>query len=158
MKSEFIIPLFLVAGIAYGQEQQAGSIDAASFIELLRSDVKAKKVELLKEGMALSDEDASVFWPVYRKYQYDLDLLNDELLALLKDYAQNYENLTSKKATALAGQIFTLQEKKLKLRKTYFEEFNKVLAPKIVARYVQLDNRLNLLLDLQLASRVPLAK
>ena len=158
MKSKFIPLLLLVMGTAYGQETSASLTDATSFIELLRSDVKAKKVEIITAGMALAEEDATVFWPIYRKYQYDLDLLNDELLALLKDYAQHYENLTSKKATALAGQIFTLQEKKLKLRKTYFEEFNKVLAPKIVARYVQLDNRLNLLLDLQLASRVPLAK
>jgi hypothetical protein len=159
MKKRFITLCLLVTAAAFGQEKEAaGAIDAASYIELLRSDVKAQKVKLMTEGMNLSDEDAAVFWPVYRKYQYELDALNDELLEALKDYARNYENLTSQKATELAKKSFELQERKLKLRKTYFEECNKVLPPKMAARYAQLDNRINLLLDLQLASRVPLVK
>ncbi len=159
MKSKIVALLLLVASFAYGQEQQpAASIDAASFIELLRSDVKAKKVELITQGMALPEEYAAPFWPVYRKYQFDLDKLNDELLQLLRDYASNYESMTSKKATELVQKSFELQEKKLKLRQTYFDEFNKILPPKFAAKYSQLDNRINLLLDLQLASRVPLVK
>lgn len=159
MKSVIVTLLFLAASLAHGQEQQAApAIDAASYIELLRTDIKAQKTKLMSDGMALSEKDAEVFWPLYREYTFEADKLSDELLALLKEYAQNYENLTSQKAEELAKKNFELQEKKLKLRKDYFEKFRKVLLPKVAARYLQLDNRINLLYDLQLASRVPLVK
>jgi hypothetical protein len=159
MKSGIVAILLLAAALVYGQEQQpAPAIDATSFIELLRTDIKAQKTTLMSEGMALTEKDAEVFWPLYREYTFELDKLSDELLVLLKDYAHNYENLTSQKAEELAKKNFELQEKKLKLRKDYFEKFRKVLLPKVAARYLQLDNRINLLYDLQLASRVPLVK
>ena len=159
MKSVILTLLFLAASLAHGQEQQAApAIDAASYIELLRTDIKAQKTKLMSDGMALSEKDAEVFWPLYREYTFESDKLNDELLALLKEYARNYENLTSQKAEELATKNFELQEKKLRLRKEYFEKFRKVLLPKVAARYLQLDNRINLLYDLQLASRVPLVK
>ena len=160
MKSAMVILLLLVFSLAYGQEEQqpAPAIDATSFIELLRSDIKAQKTTLMSEGMALAEEDAKVFWPLYREYTFELDKLSDGLLELLKDYARNYENLTSAKAEELAQKNFELQEKKLKLRKDYFEKFRKVLPPKLAARYLQLDNRINLLYDLQLAAKVPLIK
>lgn len=159
MKTGIIISVICCAGFAFAQEQQsAPAIDATSYIELLRTDIKAQKNKLMSDGMALAEEDATVFWPLYREYTFELDKLSDEVLAVLKEYAQNYENLTSQKADELARKNFELQERKLKLRKDYFEKFRKALPPKIAARYLQLDNRINLLYDLQLASRVPLVK
>ena len=159
MKSGIVAMLLMAATLAFGQEEQADpAIDAASFIELLRSDIKSQKTALMSEGMAMTEEDAQAFWPVYREYTFELDKLSDELLALLKEYAKNYENMTSQKAEELAKKNFELQEKKLKLRKDYFEKVRKTLPPKLAARYLQLDNRINLLYDLQLASRVPLVK
>ncbi|MGH7495504.1 MAG: hypothetical protein ACREOO_24355 [bacterium] len=159
MKTAIIAAVLCWAGFAFAQEQQAApAIDATSYIELLRTDIKAQKNKLMSDGMALAEEDAQVFWPLYREYTFELDKQSDELLALLKEYAQNYENLTSQKAEELATRSFALQERKLKLRKDYFEKFRKVLPPKLAARYLQLDNRINLLYDLQLAARVPLVK
>ena len=158
MKSAILAVLF-AAAVVYGQEKPtAESIDATSFIELLRSDIKAKKTEFISQGLNLPEEYSAKFWPVYRKYQFELDALNDESLQLLRDYAANYENLTSQKSTELTKKSFEVQEKKLKLRRTYFDEFNKILPPKMAAKYAQLDNRINLLLDLQLASKIPLVK
>jgi hypothetical protein len=159
MKTGIITSVLCCAGFAFAQEQQAApAIDATSYIELLRTDIKAQKNKLMSDGMALAEEDATVFWPLYREYTFQLDKLSDELLAMLKDYAHNYENLTSQKAEELAQKNFEFQEKKLKLRKDYFEKVRKVLPPKLAAKYLQLDNRINLLYDLQLASRVPLVK
>lgn len=161
MKNNILITavFVLAAALARAQEKpEAGGLAASSFIELLRSDIKAQKVQLISEGMNLPEEYSAAFWPVYRKYQYELDVLNDELFGVLKDYASHYENLSSQKAAELAKKSFDLQEKKLRLRKSYYEEFNKTLPPKMAARYAQLDNRINLLLDLQLASRIPLVK
>ena len=159
MKSIIMAMLLFVTALAQGQEQQATpAIDATSYIELLRTDIKAQKNKIMSDGMALAEEDAQVFWPVYREYTFELDKLNDELLTMLKDYARNYENLTSQKAEELAQKNFEFQEKKLKLRKDYFEKVRKVLPPKLAAKYLQLDNRISLLYDLQLSARVPLVK
>jgi hypothetical protein len=75
------LAVLFAAAVVYGQEKQtAGSIDATSFIELLRSDIKAKKAEFISQGMNLPEEYSDKFWPVYRKYQFELDVLNDESL------------------------------------------------------------------------------
>jgi len=159
MKTRLLALLLVMAACAHAQEKsEAASIDATSFIELLRTDIKTQKVKLITAGLELPDDYSAKFWPVYRKYEFELDQINDEMLNLLKEYAKNYENLTSQKAGELTAKSFELQEKKLKLRKSYFEEFKKILPPKYACRYAQLDHRINLLLDLQLAGRVPLVK
>ena len=35
-------------------------------IELMRSDLRTEKVAILTESMAFSEDDAEVFWPIYR--------------------------------------------------------------------------------------------
>ena len=83
-----------------------------SEIELLRSDLKAGKVEVVKEALHVEGAKADAFWPVYRKYQLDLDKIGDKRIAMIKDYAANYETMTDVKAKALVNQALDLQSQR----------------------------------------------
>lgn len=150
MKKLLLIIVFvLVTTVGYAQE---------AYFELLRSDVKAKKVAIITEVMQFTDEEAKTFWPVYREYDVELSKIGDSRLELIKDYAQHYETMTDEKAKNLVERALKLEERRTKLKKKYFKKFDKVLPSKTVAKYFQLENQINLLIDMQIASELPLIK
>ena len=145
----FIIVFVLVTSVGYAQE---------AYIELLRSDVKTKKVAIITEVMQFTNEEANAFWPVYREYEVELSKMGDARIALIRDYARNYDTMTDEKAKELIQRALKLEERRTKLKKRYFKKFDKALSSKTVAKFFQLENQINLLIDLQIASELPLIK
>lgn len=129
---------------------------AESYLELLRSDVRTEKVAIITEVMAFTAEQSSAFWPLYREYEVELGKLGDERLAVIKDYAKHYENMTDEIAKQLVDRSFSIEESRTKLQKKYYKKFEKVISSIDAARLMQLERQLNLLIDLQIASELPL--
>jgi hypothetical protein len=77
---------------------------------------------------------------------------------MIKDYAANAANLTDEKALELAARQWDFQENRIQLRKVYMEDLKKILPGKMVGRLMQLENRTDLLIDMDVASNVPLIK
>lgn len=144
-----VIVFVLVGAVGYAQE---------AYIELLRSDVKTKKVAIVTEVMQFTSEEANAFWPIYREYDLEMAKIGDARIALIEDYAQHYETMTDEKAKELVDGALKLEGKRTKLKKKYFKKFDKVLPSKTVAKFFQLENQINLLIDLQIASELPLIK
>ena len=128
------------------------------FIELMRSDIKTQKRVLITEAMQFSREESEAFWPVYKKYEYALSNIFDGKIKLTKDYAANYETMTDEKARALVHKSLEVDEKIIQLKKEFFAKFEQVLSPITTAKFFQVDNQINMLLNLQLASQLPLVK
>jgi hypothetical protein len=141
-----------LSGQAFAQASQ-GSMD--SEIESLRADMRADKVSIIKDAMKFNDKDAAAFWPVYKKYDAELSSLNDKRVQLIKDYAQKFGSVTDADAKSMADQAFDFEAKRVDLKKKYYKEFNKVLPALTVTKYFQLEHRLDLLVDLNLASELP---
>ena len=127
-----------------------------SDIQLLRADIRNDKVKIMTDQMQLNDTESKAFWPIYNDYQHELDKLSDQRVALIKEYASNYDNMSDKEAQSLADRAFTLQKKRIDLRQQYFKKISKAVSPKSAARFAQVDDRIDLLLNLQLASNMPI--
>ena len=154
MKKVLLITLlFVTASVVYGQE-----VTIDPYLELLRSDVKAQKVALITEAMKFSEKDGEKFWPIYREYELELSKVHDSRIKLIKDYAENYENMKELKARELAQNSFSLEEKRLSLKRKYFKKIEKALSPIAATRFFQLERQINLLVDLQIATQLPLIK
>ena len=141
--------LMIVPAAAFAQEAQ---------LEILRSDVRAEKVALITEMMEFTDEQAEVFWPVYRDMENEADKLTDQRIALIKEYAENYDEMTDKAATDIVTRAIKLREKRLGLEKKYYKKFSKVLDPVTAAKFYQIDNEINKLIDLQISAGQPFFK
>jgi hypothetical protein len=158
MKKSSLLPavLLLLAPLyhtgAVAQEQQP---NADSYIESLRADMHADKVAIITKAMNFNDKDAAVFWPIYKKYSYDLSKLDDQRVQLIKEYSQEFNTLTDAQAKNMAERLFKYQSARIDLKKKYFKEFNRALPAITVVRFFQLENRLDLLVDLALASELP---
>ena len=151
MKKAIVLLLaIMTAGAAlYAQE---------SYLELLRSDIRTQKVALITDAMELTDAQSAVFWPIYRKYDSELTTLNDKRIAIIKDYAQNYDQMTPAKADELTKQTFAFFENRIKLQKKYTKEISKALSPVLSGKFMQIERAINTLLDLQIQSEIPLIK
>ena len=131
--------------------------DLNSSIELLRSDIKTEKMAMITDVMQFSEEEASAFWPVYREYQFELEKLGDEYLSVIKEFAKNYDALEDEMASDLMERGIKVKSKRLNLQKDYFKKFSKLISPVRAARWLQLENQLGLVIELQVVSEIPFA-
>lgn len=129
-----------------------------AYMELLRSDLKTQKVALITEGMEMTDDQSAVFWPIYRKYDTELAVLNDARFAVIKDYAQHFDQMTEAKADELTKRTFAFLEDRIKLQKKYYKELSKALTPVLAAKFMQIERSINTLMDFQIMSEIPLVK
>ncbi len=145
--------LWLVALVAMPSMVQA---QQDAYVELLRSDVKTQRVAIITEVMQFSDSASAVFWPIYRDYEFEATKIGDDMLALIKDYAANYDSLSEEMAKDLAKRSLKIGDDRLKLRKKYFKRVEKALGSVTAAKFLQIENQIALLIDLQIAQSLPL--
>jgi hypothetical protein len=108
--------------------------------------------------MEFSDSESKVFWPLYRDYARDQQAIGDERVQLIRDYAENLSSLDDGKAKDISQRLLSVEARYVELRQEYWPKFEKALGAKRAARFYQVDNRLSLLVNLQLASEIPLVR
>ncbi len=135
---------------------ESTELNEQAYVRLLRTDLKAKKDRIIKEVMQLNDQQSSIFWPIYGNYDAEQTKLGDQKLAIIHEYAQNFLTMNDAKADELAQKVMTLDEQRLALRKKYYALLKKALPTVIVVRFFQVENQLQLILDLQIASNLPI--
>jgi len=145
----------LVAAPAPDHHEGEGQ-DLEATIELMRKDVRAEKADIVAKTMELDAEEAALFWPVYKQYEAEAKVLGDERLAIITDYAENFEDLSNEKAKDLITRAVALEGKEHALKERYLKEFLAVLPARTVARFFQVDSRINTLIDLELSGQIPL--
>lgn len=145
--------LMTTARFSVAQASSQGDIN--SEIESLRADYRADKVKIITAVMQFTEKDSAAFWPIYKKYEAELTKLNDERVDLIKAYANKYDTMTDADAKSMSEKAFDLESRRVELRKKYFKEFSSKIPATVVARYFQLEHRLDLLVDLELASELP---
>jgi hypothetical protein len=127
-----------------------------SDIQLLRSDVQADKNDIITATMQFTDPESKSFWPIYRDYARDQQVIGDDRVQLIKDYAANYDSMDDTKAKDMVQRMISIDTRTLTLREDYWPKFSKALGAKRAAKFYQVDNRLSLLINLQLTSAIPL--
>jgi Spy/CpxP family protein refolding chaperone len=156
--------LCFIHGAAAQQPAAAGSGAKVSDqeidkdVELLRADLRSGKKQIVAANMNLTAAQAEKFWPVYDAYAQEVAKLGDVRYALIKDYAKSYDTMTDAQADDLVKRSTALDQQAATLRQQWIPKFRKVLTGKQTALFFQVDRRVSLLIDLQLASEIPLVK
>jgi hypothetical protein len=127
-------------------------------IAVLHQDVDVERGEIITRNMNFSEEQAKEFWPVYRDYAHDQHAIGAQRIALINDYAMNHDKIDDAQAEMYIARALKLEEDGLELRKRYLPRFKKAIGAKQTARFYQVDNRLNLLTNVQLAGLLPMIK
>jgi hypothetical protein len=125
---------------------------------LLRKDLKTEKSAVITAAMDFTEAESEVFWPIYREYENEVTKLWDVRIGIIRDYANTYETMTDEIAKDLVNRSFKVREQFLKLDQKYWKKFAKELSPIQAGRFWQVNSQINDLLDLQVASELPLVE
>ena len=125
-------------------------------VELKRSMIQTERKMIVSANMPLTEEESKAFWPVYNELHETLRRLNDRRTDLIIDLANEFDILSGERAQEMVKEALDIEEERIKIQRKFLGKFNKVLPPKKVARFYQIENKLNARVAYELASRIPL--
>jgi hypothetical protein len=127
-----------------------------STIQLMRQDIRSQRKKIVAANLPLTETEATRFWPLYDRYIGETIKVNDVRYALIKEYANNYQTTSDQQADSFIKRWIALDQDSAQLRLKFIPEFEKVISPKKTAMFFQIDRRLGMLIEVQLASQIPL--
>jgi len=127
-------------------------------LDLLRKDLRAMRKQLIAQNLRLTEAEAANFWPVYDQYIKELTTINDRKFAVIQDYADNFGKMTNDQSLLFIRQWLDADIAQTQLRQKYVPIVAKVLDGKKTATFFQLDRRIAMMLELQVASQIPLVQ
>ncbi len=139
-----------------GWAQTASEDGVQTYLDLMRKDMRKEKQSIVDQAMELEAAQKSQFWAIYKDYQAALDAIWDQRIANIKMYADNAEKMTDAVADQLAAKMVDLETQRTALRKKYYDVYKQKMGSRIAARFLQVEFSLACLIDLQLASEIPL--
>lgn len=125
-------------------------------INISRSLIDGKRNKMLAFNMTFTEKEKHAFWPLYREYRAEMGKLGDRQLSIIIDYADHMNNMSDEKARVLLDASMKIEKDELKLREKYVQKFRRILPDIKVVRLMQLEHRMNAMVDLKIAEGVPL--
>ncbi len=141
---------------AFAQRETVNGVEVERDLALLRRDLRADKKKLIALNVPLTETEATKFWPIYDQYAGDMSKIYDEFYAVIKEYAANQKTLTDAQASSMITRWAALQVQQAQVRQKYIPIVEKVIPGRKAALFFQVDRRLYALMDLQVASQIPL--
>jgi len=141
-----------------GWGQELEKYFSESYVALLRSDIQTKKTDVIQQNLTLSNDQARKFWPLQRSYENDLSKLGDRGLDVIRDYANNWDNLNDRTARNLGIRLLAYHKKREDLHGKYFARISKEISPMIASKFFQIEMQLEDIIDLGVGSSMPLIK
>jgi len=150
-----LLTVSLFGGLAVPLQRAAAQSDR-DLIEVARTVITADRKAVVLAAMELTDSESRDFWPLYREYRSAMDQVADDRMKLVLNYANVYPNIPDEKAKEMLKTYTELQERQVQKRNVYLKKFAKVLPPAKALRFAQIETRLDLLVYLNLAARIPI--
>lgn len=144
----------VVLAAPYGALAQSTHDEQQQLIAQIQTDKHA----MVLQALALDDAQVQAFSPIYDRYQVERKRLFDRAAALLNLYASSYESMTDDAARKILQEWFSLRDDEVALTRKYARQLEKVLPPAKVVRFVQVENKLDTLLQMKAVTNIPLAR
>jgi hypothetical protein len=141
---------------ALAQHETANGVEVDKDIALLRRNLRAEKKKLIALNVPLTETEATKFWPVYDQYALEMSKHYDDFYSVIKDYAANQKTLTDSQAVAMLKRWSAIQIEVAQTRQKYIPIVEKVIPGRKAALFFQVDRRLYAIMDMQVASEIPL--
>jgi len=150
--SAAVVALVCVASAA----SYADDLTLDQEIQMIRAQTEAQRQATMAANVIMTDDEEAAFWPIYREYRAEVAKINDRRIAVMKDLAANFETLTDAKAKAITAGWLASEKERIELKTKYAAEFETVLPAVKAARVLQIENKMDVLVDVGLAEIIPL--
>lgn len=156
LRGSVLLPLLLLVPARADTPAPANPDQIEQFIALARSDLRQLKSTILTQNMILTGDESSKFWPLQREYDAAATELGGRRVELIRRLLEKGGTYSDAEAKKLAREVFALEHERTKLKETWFKKFLTVLPAAKAARYFQIENQLNAIIDLRVAAELPL--
>ena len=130
--------------------------DVSDEIEMVRSLVRIERKAAVEQAMQLAPAESQMFWTIYNEYEVERTAINDRTVKVVTDYAAAYPDVGDERAASLLAESFDVESDLVSLKKKYARRFAKVLTPARVARFFQIERKLDAVQNLSIAEEIPL--
>ena len=158
MKEVLSVVIALALAVSIPAVSQDTEMDVQSEIELTRQIIQTQRQAIVTQAMELTAEEGTEFWPLYREFRHEIASVSDRRVDLITDYAEKFDILTDEDAEGMLKEYFSYEKDRIALYEKYGKKFEKILPAKKVMRYFQLENKLDAVINFELASEIPLAE
>jgi threonine dehydratase len=145
----FALPTFAV------EELDIAALNSA--VAMQRQVTEAQRTMIIADNIQLTTAESEEFWPVYREYRADVAKLNDRFVKLVTDYARSYESMDDDTAARLLKESFAIEAGRVKASKKNAKKLGRFLSGVTVVRFVQIESRLDAVMELKIKNSIPLA-
>ncbi len=152
MKRIFVLFVLFVS-VAFGPLAHADES-----IKLARSAVEAERSAMIATNLGLDDAHKDVFWPLYKEYRSAIGAIADDKVAFFQRFFSSYESLTDAEALALLDEHVDFKQRHIDVQKVYAEKMRSVLPGRVVARFFQIENKMDIIVDYEMTGEFPLIK
>jgi hypothetical protein len=153
-KLVFVVLVTVLVGVLPAVAQ----VSDTDYLQQLRADIQADRQALVAASLGLTEEEGETFWPVYRDYRSDMAKVGDRMQKLIQDFAEVWDNATEEQAKAMVNEMLAIRRDELKVRKSHLSKFRKALPEVKVARFLQIENKIDAIVNLGLADSIPLVE
>jgi hypothetical protein len=150
--------LAAVAASAQPSLPQLSDAELRGFLELRRSDFEAQRSAIIRQNMDLTDAEAAKFWPVENAYALEVRKLVDRRVLLIRQYFAQYGQLGDAATEKFARAVFDLEADRVRLKQKWFGKFAAAVPARKAARFFQLENQVDAVIDLKVAAAMPLSQ
>ena len=147
--STFIIVLILAPASSFAQS-------AIEEIEYFQSIFGMEKKAIVANFIKLEDPVKTAFWTVYDQYESERKALGQQRIALLADYANNYDKLNDEKIEELISATIKQKSSNDKLVNKYYKQMKKVAGTKVAAQFFQIESYFQSTIRASILENIPL--
>lgn len=147
-----LVTTFLLGAAAPASAQVATDIATA------RAQNQAARQSIIGAAMRLTEDESLAFWPAYRDYRVDMARLGDRLVKVVTEFVASDAALNDEQATRLLDEYLDIKAKDAAIKKRHAAAMRKLLPPAKVARFFQLENKLDAIEHFDLAQQIPLTR
>lgn len=148
MKNVIILLLFICTG-------SASIAQSNDELALLREMFGKEKKDIISQFLNLSEADGAKFWPLYDEYSAKRKALGDDRISIIKDYADQYTNITNDQAKKLGDRLFKNESSILNLQEKYYKKMSKAVSPLKATQFMQTELYLQTQLRAVIQDEIP---
>jgi len=163
MKTYFTALTALLIGVmsisvVHAKDVAESESGLAQDIQQARTLLEADRRSLIAQNLQLAADNK--FWKVYDDYRGKMIAINERRGKVIVEYADALSNdsLSGKQVAKLLDKSLNVFQDQIKVKKSFVYKFKKVLTPKEMVRFYQVDHRLDLLISAAIAKVVPLVE
>jgi len=138
--------------------QQTLTVDQQREINISRKLIDDQRNTTLAYNMSFTKEEKDKFWPLYREYRRAMGKVGDKRVSLVVEYANNVDTMTEKLARKLLDRSLAVEKEAISVKQKYVSKFRRILPQTKVVRLMQIENRMDLMVETKIAENVPLMK